>query len=50
MCLLDVGFNFDFGYMNFDYMGWFFVMLFQFFIMDFWENIYDKVEMINMDV
>lgn len=47
-CLPDAGPNPDFGYTNFDHMGWSLVMSFQLLTMDFWENIYDKVETINM--
>lgn len=42
-CLLDVGFNFNYGYMSFDYFGWVIMMLFQFVILDFWENVYNNV-------
>ena len=49
-CLPDVGENPDFGYTNFDHMGWSLVMSFQLLTMDFWENIYNKVDTINMVV
>ncbi|XP_015766470.1 PREDICTED: sodium channel protein type 5 subunit alpha-like [Acropora digitifera] len=42
-CLPDAGPNPDFGYSNFDHMGWSLVMSFQLLTMDFWENIYNKV-------
>ena len=42
-CLPDAGPNPDFGYTNFDHMGWSLVMSFQLLTMDFWENIYNKV-------
>ena len=42
-CLADAGPNPDFGYTNFDHMGWSLVMSFQLLTMDFWENIYNKV-------
>ena len=42
-CLPDAGPNPDFGYSNFDHMGWSVVMSFQLLTMDFWENIYNKV-------
>ena len=42
-CLPNAGPNPDFGYTNFDHMGWSLVMSFQLLTMDFWENIYDKV-------
>lgn len=38
-----VGLNFDYGYMLFDNIGWLLVMVLQILIMDFWENVYDKV-------
>ncbi|KAL9954360.1 hypothetical protein ACROYT_G041885 [Oculina patagonica] len=42
-CLPDAGPNPDFGYTNFDHMGWSLVMSFQLLTMDFWENIYNKI-------
>ena len=39
-CLPDAGDNPDFGYTNFDHMGWSLVMSFQLLTMDFWENIF----------
>jgi len=41
--LADAGPNPDYGYTNFDHMGWSLVMSFQLLTMDFWENIYNKV-------
>ena len=49
-CLPDAGPNPDFGYTNFDDMGWSLVMSFQLLTMDFWENIYDKVDTSNIVV
>lgn len=49
-CLPDAGPNPDFGYTNFDHMGWSLVMSFQLLTMDFWENIYDKVNTIVVDM
>lgn len=46
-CLPDAGPNPDFGYTNFDHMGWSLVMSFQLLTMDFWENIYNKVRTIK---
>ncbi|PFX17439.1 Sodium channel protein type 4 subunit alpha B [Stylophora pistillata] len=42
-CLPDAGPNPDFGYTNFDHMGWSLVLSFQLLTMDFWENIYNKI-------
>lgn len=49
-CLPDAGPNPDFGYTNFDHMGWSLVMSFQLLTMDFWENIYNKVDTIVVDM
>lgn len=47
-CLPDAGPNPDYGYTNFDHMGWSLVMSFQLLTMDFWENIYNKVGPIKL--
>ena len=47
-CLADAGPNPDYGYTNFDHMGWSLVMSFQLLTMDFWENIYNKVGIVRV--
>ena len=42
-CIPGVGPNPDYGYTNYDNIGWGLVMAFQILTMDYWENLYNKV-------
>jgi hypothetical protein len=45
--MAGAGPNPDNGYTNFDNMGWSLVMAFQILTMDFWENLYDRVNTVS---
>ncbi|XP_025077610.1 sodium channel protein 1 brain-like isoform X3 [Pomacea canaliculata] len=43
ICLPDIGDNPNFGYCNFDNIGWSMLLSLQLFTLDYWENIFHKV-------
>ena len=42
-CLPDIGENPNYGYTNFDNIGWSMLISFQLLTQDYWEDVYNKV-------
>ena len=46
-CVTDAGPNPDYGFTSFDHIGWALLMAFQLLTMDYWENLYNKVSILE---